>query len=329
MERILRHQVHHWRTHGIRGVWLHIPQQYASVVPVACRCGFEFHQVVVDSNSNETNNNTNNNVLVLSQWLPPETPSRLPSGPTHQVGVGCLVWHPCDNNTLGPERRLLVVQERTGPAAAWGLWKMPTGLLDPAEDVHQAAVRELHEETGLTANVDGILAVRQAHATPPPPTTTSSASSSSAASSKIVGRKHSDLFFVCQLSLTRTDTQNPKVELLEDPSLVSYWDKEPWIVCPTEIAAIRWMTVREYAAQSRWQSSPVYLELNQAILDAAGGDSDSDNNEDNGLLWKNYTLPLRFGWEGMTNALYKKSTRTSNRRSGNKDNNNNVVDSRL
>lgn len=64
-------------------------------------------------------------------------------------------------------------------AAQWNLWKMPTGLLDPGEDIPEAAARELWEETNLEAVMDGILCFRQAHRP-------SSAS---------------DLFFVCHLTL--------------------------------------------------------------------------------------------------------------------------------
>ena len=56
---------------------------------------------------------------------------------------------------------------------------MPTGLLDPGEDVGEAAIRELKEETGLDGTLERVLCVRQAH-TPD---------------------KASDLFFVCLLKL--------------------------------------------------------------------------------------------------------------------------------
>jgi hypothetical protein len=51
---------------------------------------------------------------------------------------------------------MLTVQEKTGPAAAFGLRKIPTGL-SPKSDIHQAAVLlELQEETGLMADFDGV-----------------------------------------------------------------------------------------------------------------------------------------------------------------------------
>ena len=35
---------------------------------------------------------------------------------------------------------------------ALGAWQMPQGGIDPGEDIMQAALRELEEETGITAD---------------------------------------------------------------------------------------------------------------------------------------------------------------------------------
>lgn len=48
---------------------------------------------------------------------------------------------------LNERNQVLVVQEKNGPLKGKGVWKMPTGLLDPAEDVMDGAVREVLEET--------------------------------------------------------------------------------------------------------------------------------------------------------------------------------------
>lgn len=40
---------------------------------------------------------------------------------------------------------------------------MPTGLLDRGEDVGEAAVREVMEETGVRATFQAVIALRQAH----------------------------------------------------------------------------------------------------------------------------------------------------------------------
>ena len=45
---------------------------------------------------------------------------------------------------------MLVVQEKSGPAAARQLWKIPTGLTDLHEDIVKAIAREVKEETRLS-----------------------------------------------------------------------------------------------------------------------------------------------------------------------------------
>jgi hypothetical protein len=64
----------------------------------------------------------------------------------------------------------------------------------------------------------------------------------------------SDLFFVCRMRLQEQDA----VALEKSTT-----------ACPHEIAAMQWMSVQDYCDQERWQQSPVYQELNRAILNAS------------------------------------------------------------
>jgi 8-oxo-dGTP pyrophosphatase MutT (NUDIX family) len=311
----LRRQLQQWKAQGMRGVWIHVPTAKAAAVAVCVEQDFDFHMVATTTTgTKERNNHQATNVLVLSRWLPEDTPNRLPAGPNHQVGVGCLVWHPRDGPGMGARRRLLVVQEKTGPAAYYNLWKLPTGLADASEDIHEAAVRELREETGLVAAFDGLLLLRQAHPTintsntntPPPLPQPSSDESKSSIKNTAVQRKASDLFFVCQMSLTPIDNSNSQHDDDDDDDDVTYW-KEKFTACPDEIAAIQWMPVQEYCQQARWQGSPVYTALNQAILDAAATTSpQQQQHATTPTLWENFTLPLRHGDnDSSTNTLYK------------------------
>lgn len=128
--KVLESSLELWKMEQRRGIWIHIPKCHGHLISVrlyhsgsvvgyvlACRllisltfillhttqrtqpsleAGFDFHHCGDD------------NTLILKQWLP-ETPSRLPLGPSHQVGVGALI--------LNDEGNMLVVQEKSGPAA--------------------------------------------------------------------------------------------------------------------------------------------------------------------------------------------------------------------
>jgi 8-oxo-dGTP pyrophosphatase MutT (NUDIX family) len=77
-----------------------------------------------------------------------------------------------------------------------GLWLYPGGHIDPNEDPAQAALREVHEETGIYAEV---IADRQfdhpAVATIPPPFTILEMG---VQDSKVGKHRHVDLVYVCR-----------------------------------------------------------------------------------------------------------------------------------
>ncbi|MCX2727967.1 NUDIX domain-containing protein [Thermomicrobium sp. 4228-Ro] len=67
----------------------------------------------------------------------------------HVVAVGGIVQR---------ERAILLVRQRYGPSR--GLYLFPGGLVEPGETLDQAVVREVAEETGITAAVHGIVGLR-------------------------------------------------------------------------------------------------------------------------------------------------------------------------
>jgi 8-oxo-dGTP pyrophosphatase MutT (NUDIX family) len=216
-EKMLGNSLDIWRQEGKRGLWINIPTSCSGVVPICTELGFEFQFA-------------KNGLLVMTQWLPQNSSSRLPHGPTHQVGVGVIVLHPIT-------QKMLVVQEKTGPAAAKKLWKMPTGLTDPGEDIVDAAVREAKEETGLDLEFDRIMVMRQAHGG---------------------FFNQSDMFFICLLKLA------PKYE-----EGLKNGEEIPLNPQEEEIAEIKWMSMDDFASQETWQGSPLYEELNGSFIKVA------------------------------------------------------------
>lgn len=89
---------------------------------------------------------------MLTKWLA-ETENHLPPNASHQVnlkiyeskwkrtkvGVGGFL--------LNKENKLLAVQEHHGPLGGKDIWKLPTGVVEAGEDLPDAIIREMKEET--------------------------------------------------------------------------------------------------------------------------------------------------------------------------------------
>ena len=268
-----------WKAEGRKGIWIHADAESAKYIPGCVDAGFQFHKilpktnVVSDRETEKSNSKPNlnksngSNSLVLSRWLPTDTPSRLPHGPTHQVGVGVILLNPVDPS------QMLVVLEATGPASKYKLWKMPTGLVDPGEYVPEAASRELLEETGIEGKMSSILCIRQAHRS---------------------NADTSDMFFVCKVT-----------PLLEKTNDTIQWKRQE-----TEIADIRWMSVKDYCKQDRWQGSPLYETLNDCVLRASMQETerleqDKTESYNRILSIEHQQLELGFGrTDGKSEALF-------------------------
>lgn len=134
-----------WRAAGVRAIWLRLATPAAAeLLAPAIRGGFTPHHAASDH-------------VTLTAWLG-KGPSRLPPGPSHFIGVAGFVV-----DFVEGRPKVLVIQEKSGPAAGIGLWKLPGGLVDPKEDISVAAAREVWEETGIKAKFQRLCTIQENH----------------------------------------------------------------------------------------------------------------------------------------------------------------------
>ncbi|KAL2316544.1 hypothetical protein Fmac_030420 [Flemingia macrophylla] len=166
----LEASISNWRKQGKKGVWIKLPLHHANLVDSAVKSGFRYHHAEPD-------------YLMLVRWIS-DTPDTIPANASHRIGVGAFV--------LNNYKEVLVVQESSGKFGGTGVWKMPTGAVNEGEDICDAAVREVKEETGIETKFVEVLAFRESH--------------------KSFFEK-SDLFFLCMLQAQSFDIQNQASEI--------------------------------------------------------------------------------------------------------------------
>ncbi|KAL5548628.1 hypothetical protein UlMin_003859 [Ulmus minor] len=167
---LLKASMSYWTRQGKKGVWIKLPIQLANLIETTVKEGFKYHHAEPD-------------YLMLVYWIP-KTKSLIPPNATHRVRVGALV--------LKDDKEVLVVQEKSGRFRGTGVWKIPTGVVEEGEDIFEAVVREVKEETGIDTKFMEILAFRQ--------------------SLKSFFSK-SDLFFLCILHPQSFDIQKQELEI--------------------------------------------------------------------------------------------------------------------
>eukprot|EP00123_Amoebidium_parasiticum_P022135 comp8072_c0_seq2/m.3564 comp8072_c0_seq2/g.3564 ORF comp8072_c0_seq2/g.3564 comp8072_c0_seq2/m.3564 type:complete len:193 (-) comp8072_c0_seq2:787-1365(-) len=122
---------------------------------------------------------------MLKKWLP-DRPSLIPHFATHQVGVGGLV--------INSRREVLCIQERNplSPTDTIG-YKLPGGMVNLGEELGDAAVREVYEETGVKTEFKSVVSLR--HCT------------------NFTAYGRSDIYVVCQMKPLTEDIHMDQVEI--------------------------------------------------------------------------------------------------------------------
>ncbi|GBG29758.1 Nucleoside diphosphate-linked moiety X motif 6 [Hondaea fermentalgiana] len=142
-ERDLWQSLQCWRKEGRKGVWLRIGIGASDLIPVAVQAGFVFHHA-------------EDSYVMLSAWLAAEHENKLPPGPSHFIGVAGFV--------VNSKNEVLCIREKSGPSARLkDFWKLPGGLVDQQEDLRDAVVREVLEETGLRTRFKQMASIQEIH----------------------------------------------------------------------------------------------------------------------------------------------------------------------
>lgn len=167
---VLRASISQWKRQGKKGIWIKLPIKLVNLVETAVKEGFWYHHAEP-------------HYLMLVCWIA-ETTSTIPANATHRVTIGAVV--------LKDGNEVLVVQEKCGIFQGTGVWKIPTGVVDEGEDIFQAAIREVKEETGVDTEFSEILAFGQSHKT---------------------FFDKSDLLFLCMMRPLSFDIQKQELEI--------------------------------------------------------------------------------------------------------------------
>ena len=129
-----------WKEAAHKVVWLEIPIDKSSLIPVAVDAGFDFHHSGTD-------------YLMLTLRLVPG--AFIPPYATHYIGAGGVV--------LTDDQELLVVTEKVHRHSRPRYYKLPGGALQPGEHLVNGVIREVREETGVLARFESLACFRHWH----------------------------------------------------------------------------------------------------------------------------------------------------------------------
>jgi ADP-ribose pyrophosphatase YjhB (NUDIX family) len=165
-------------------LWIEVPMSRARLIELMSDIGLRFHHA-----QGETVN--------LMVWLLEDTECKIPEYATHQVGVGAMV--------VNSRNEILCVRELR---KNYMPWKVPGGLSELGENIDEAIIREVMEETGISCKFLSVISFRHAH-------------------NLQFGR--SDLYFMCRLEPIEEIDENGNAIIPKPIPQVGEIEKAEWI----------------------------------------------------------------------------------------------------
>lgn len=111
-------------------IWIKLSIEQSNFIPILTKHGFIFHHC-------------NERDITLVKRVVEN--AIIPTAVNHTLGVGVVVMN---------ENNLLVVKDRI-----WQTYKLPGGFIDDRENISQAVVREVFEETGIEVEFDSVISL--------------------------------------------------------------------------------------------------------------------------------------------------------------------------
>lgn len=136
----LERSLDYWKENHKRGIWFRVNLSESDWIPVLAKNEFKFHHA-------------DDNYVMMLRWLPQEEECHVPKYAHTMVGVGAVVINEKDDT-------ILVVRERYNKRPHW---KLPGGYAEPGENLVDAAIREVFEETNIHTEFQSVLAFRHGH----------------------------------------------------------------------------------------------------------------------------------------------------------------------
>ncbi|CAH1100656.1 unnamed protein product, partial [Psylliodes chrysocephalus] len=130
-----------WTENELRGIWFKVHLNQSEWVPVLAKNGFKYHHAKEE-------------YILMYKWLPKTENSNIPPFAHTMLGVGAVV--------INDRNELLIVREKHNIRNVVH-YKLPGGYVEPGENIVDAAIREVHEETNIRTEFQSVLTLRHTH----------------------------------------------------------------------------------------------------------------------------------------------------------------------